>query len=172
MPKHGAFFDLVERTAARQLIPPLEMWEATAKALLTGDLPAANLSDCPAPHAAPKMSLGGWLRQVLAAVQRGSDARSFRQYLNLIVVRKADFEKWLRKTSHGRRGPLPESTGYQELDRKLFPLISRLRKEGTARGAFGAALELAKQGKIKGNGTLESKARRVASRYLKERQRA
>jgi hypothetical protein len=170
MVKSGStLFDLVEREAARALIPRLQLWEDTVKALITGDLPAINLLDHPEPSTTPKMSLGrGWLRNFLRAIQRGSDPSSFRHILNQIVVQKVDFEKWGHKKSHGRRGPMRGSTGFQASDRKLFPLISSLIESGAARSPNSAALKIDAK-KIAGPGTPENKARRLAALYRKER---
>jgi hypothetical protein len=174
MPKQTNIYDLVERAAARRAIPRLELWENTAKALIEGDLPAVNLSDRPAPQAAPKMTLGGWLRQFREAVDRGSDPNSFKHILMHIIVHISDFERWLRNSSGGHAsGPQHGTTGYQASDRKLFPLISQRKEKGKVRSTFGAALELARQGKITGQGgsSHESRAKRLATLYSKERDR-
>lgn len=48
--------------------------------------------------------------------------------------------------------------------------MTKILNEGHARGAFGAAMKLANDGEITGHGKVESKARRVATRYLRERE--
>jgi len=168
MLRDDTLFDLVEHAAVRELIPRLELWEETAKALIDGDLPAANLLDGLSPRTTPKTSIGrGWLRQFLEAVERGSDPSSFKHILKLIIVRKRDFEKWRNKTSSGRRGPLPKTTGYQDRDLKLCPHIKRLVDSGQARSGHDAAMQLGRAGKIPGTGSLENKAKRVSQRYLR-----
>jgi hypothetical protein len=54
-------------------------------------------------------------------------------------------------------------------DRKVFRQISRLIEEGTARSVRDAALALARERKLAGGGTDESKAKRVSALYRKER---
>src|SRR5208337_2616258 len=113
MPKCGTFCDLVERTAARERLPRLELWQDAAKALIDGNLSAVNPLDCLSLRTTPQMNWGrGWLRHFLAAVQRGSDPSSFKHILKLITVSKTEFKKWRRKTSSGHRGPEAGTTGY------------------------------------------------------------
>jgi hypothetical protein len=69
------------------------------------------------------------------------------------------------KLKKPKRGPTPGTTGYQDLDRKLFPQIKELKKRGKARSAYGAALMLANE--IAGGGSAENKARRVSALYRK-----
>jgi hypothetical protein len=158
LPKQSNIYDLVERAAARRGIPRLELWQDAARALVERELPTLNFSD----------SQGmGWLSQFRAAVDRGNDPARFAAHIvKRIIVRIADFERWLRKASN-LRGPQPGTTGYEALDRKLFPRISKLKNPGGARSAYGAALQLAKTDQIAGEGDAKSKAKRVAKRYLR-----
>ncbi|MCJ2087528.1 hypothetical protein MKK88_16285 [Methylobacterium sp. E-005] len=64
------------------------------------------------------------------------------------------------------RGP---GTGFAKLDRKLFDEIKNILEAGKAQGAFGAALKIAD--KIAGEGTPESRARRVANLYNADRKK-
>jgi hypothetical protein len=89
-----------------------------------------------------------------------------RAFLKHIIVRTVDFDRWLRKANKSGRGPEYGTTGYQALDRKAFPRMKRLIKEGKARSAYGAALKLTNE--LAGDGTPESKAKRVATLYHKE----
>jgi hypothetical protein len=168
LPKQSDIYELVERAAERS--DRLMLWQKTARALIERELPAVNLSDCPAPRSAPKMDLGGWLSQFSAALNRGgSDPSSFKHILKLIIVRVADFEKWLRDNGpRGPRGPQPFTTRLEAADRRLFADITRLIRKGQARSAYGAALQIAKQ--IAGSGTEDSKARRLSKLYRRERE--
>jgi hypothetical protein len=87
--------------------------------------------------------------------------------LKEIYVNVADFENWFRKEMK-RRGPPSGTTGFRDVDRQLFPEMSRLIKQGKARSAHGAALMLESEGKLAGKATSENKARRVATLYRKE----
>jgi hypothetical protein len=71
-----------------------------------------------------------------------------------------------------QRGPVRGTTGFQASDRKLFSQIDKLIKSGNARSPHDAALILADKEKIMGPGSRENKARRLASRYRKERRGA
>jgi hypothetical protein len=170
VPKEDNIFDLVERAAARHGIPPLEIWQETARALVEGELPALNLSVEPAPATHPKMTYRAWLIGYRASVDRFNDPRS--PVLRHIMVRVSDFEKWFRKwlgnKGKRRRGPTHGTTGYLDADRKQFAAISQLIESGKARAPYGAALILARNRKLAGAGTAESRAKRVAGLYRKE----
>jgi hypothetical protein len=88
--------------------------------------------------------------------------------LKEIYVNVADFENWFRKEMK-RRGPPSGTTGFRDVDRQLFPEISRLIKQGDARSPYGAAVMLEKAGKLAGDAAPENKAKRVATLYRKER---
>jgi hypothetical protein len=171
MSKYDNIYDLVERTAAtpRCEFPRLELWEDAARALIKGRLRATNLSDRPAPHSST-MNLRGWLRQFQEALARGgSDPSSFKPILRSIIVRTADFDKWLQGARSKRRGPLPKTTGYQAAARSLFPRIFELISTGQARSAHGAALQLVRSGKVeKKNADEKSIAKRISALYRKE----
>jgi hypothetical protein len=161
-------YDLVEEAAARRGIPRLKLWQEVTQALVERTLKTQNgLSVSPHP-AVPGISFLSWLEGFRSAVNNHNDPNSVARILKAILVRRLDFERWL-KNAHDRRGPRPGTTGYQEADRKLFDCISRLLREGTAKSTYNAALLLAEQGKIQGGGTPDNKAKRVSGRYLKER---
>jgi hypothetical protein len=109
-------------------------------------------------------SLGGFR----AAVDRFNDPNIGVRILKRIIVRASDFERWLRGAAPGRRGPRLSTTGFEAADRKSFRLISKLRRAGKAQSAYGAALMLARDGKLACEGSPESKAKRVSARYRKE----
>jgi hypothetical protein len=165
--KEDNIFDLVERAAARHGIPRLEMWQQAAKALLEEELPALNLDQ----NLTPWLTYRQWLVSYRASVDRGNNPTSLT--LKHIIVRNSKFERWFRKWRRGasnqHRGPRPGSTGLSDADRKQFTAISRLIKNGEARSSYGAALKLAHEGKLPGDGTNRSKAVRVSQRYRKER---
>lgn len=169
MPKEGNIYDLVEHAAARRAVPRLELWQNVARALVNRELPALNLSVLLAPKTAPAMTIGAWLLGFRSAVDRHNDPSRCAHILKQIIVRVADFEKWLRKAADGPRGPQHGTTGYAALDRKLFPQLKAMVKKGDARAAYGAAKKLAFDGKIAGKGTHENRAKRLATRYLRER---
>ena len=122
-------FDLVERAAADDGIPRLQLWQETARALIENDIPALNLSDLVNPTAATALTFGGWLPGFRNAVDRYNDPhRGIARVLKRIIVRKADFDRWLRKANKLRRGPARGTTGLRAVDRKAFPEISRLIK--------------------------------------------
>ena len=66
------------------------------------------------------------------------------------------------------RGPARGTTGFQASDRTLFPEMKTLIEAGKARSSHGAALTLARDNKVTGAGHVESKAKRLATRYRKE----
>jgi hypothetical protein len=66
-----------------------------------------------------------------------------------------------------RRGPVPGSVDrFGESDRALFPELERIMRDHR-KSAYGAAHDLAP--KIEGAGTEASRAKRLASRYLRSR---
>jgi hypothetical protein len=68
-----------------------------------------------------------------------------------------------------RRGPAPGTVDrYGKYDRALFPEVERIMSEGD-KSPYAACCELAENGKVKGVGTAESRAKRLASRFKKER---
>jgi hypothetical protein len=65
-----------------------------------------------------------------------------------------------------RKGPTPGKLNrYGESDRALFPELKRLMREGHM-SATAAARQLAEEGKVAGIGSDESRAHRLAGRYL------
>jgi hypothetical protein len=144
----------------------LQLWQDVAKALTDRKLTIQNdLSERLNPMGGP--TLAEWLVGFRAAVDRYNDPnRRMVRILKHIRVRRADFERWFRKTSEPRRGPKSGTTGYVEADRKAFRRISRLMKEGKARSPHGAALMIADE--LSGGGNPQNKAKRVSARYRKE----
>jgi hypothetical protein len=68
----------------------------------------------------------------------------------------------------GRPGPEPGTLRrYEAADRQLFPELERIMKEGNSRSA--AALDLVQAKKVKGIGTDQSRAKRLAALYKRER---
>ena len=167
--KPSNIYDLVEHAAARHGIPRLQLWQQVAKALTDRKLRIQNdLSEVLGPHPHVQPTLAQWLVGFRAAVDRYNDPnRGMARILKHIIVTNADFESWLRKANK-RRGPQLGTTGYCDADRKMFPQIRRLVRDGTARSPHGAALMLADQGKLAGTGKRESLAKRVAGCYLRE----
>jgi hypothetical protein len=65
-----------------------------------------------------------------------------------------------------RKGPAPGTVDrYGPSDRKLYPELERIMRE-EQKSATAAARQLAEDGKVKGVGGTESRARRLAKRYL------
>ena len=89
---------------------------------------------------------------------------------SLVVIETASEPSVLPgETAKGKRGPKPGTVRrYAESDRALFPDIERLTKDKHT-SANAAALELANQGKVAGTGLPESRSKRLANLYLKER---
>jgi len=167
MGRSDNIYDLVERAAARHGIARLQLWQETAKAITERELPILHsFSDRMSPTGGP--TLGEWLVGFRASVDRYNDLGPRARILKQIIVDTADFERWFRKT-HKRRGPKHDTTGYRASDRKSFPEISRLLEEGKSRSPHDAALKLARENKLVGRGTPESKARRVAVLFRRER---
>jgi hypothetical protein len=70
-----------------------------------------------------------------------------------------------------RKGPAPGTVDrFGESDRALFPEIERIMREGR-KSVHAAALEVASAGKVQGGGTPESRAKRLAKGFRKERPR-
>jgi hypothetical protein len=69
-----------------------------------------------------------------------------------------------------RKGPAPGALDrYREADRSLYPELDRIRQE-EHQSPTAAARQLAEAGKVAGTGTstAESRARRLARRYLND----
>jgi hypothetical protein len=70
-----------------------------------------------------------------------------------------------------RRGPVPGSVDrYGDADRALFPEIDRIVSD-QQKSPTAAARILAEQGRVPGDGTEDSKVKRLARLYLKERRK-
>jgi len=159
VPKHTNIYDLVKEAARRLRVPRAELLEEAIQALRTGELRAVNLSERINPKVSPTMTYGGWLQ-----CYRGSDPESSKNFFMRIIVRRLDFDKWLRiqkKTRH--RGPEKGTTGLRASDEKLLPLMRKLIRHGEATSIHNAAQMFAD--KIKGGGTLLSKVKRLSARY-------
>jgi len=159
-------YDVVERAALRRQIPRLELWKLVASAITKTDLPVSYPSERFRPWAP---TWPEWMIQFQNAVDRDDDPNRFGapKILRLIKVNIKQFDRWLTRTTNPVRGPTRNKSSYASADRKVFPQIKKLISLGKARSAYGAALELAYEDKLAGGGTKESKARRVARRYLR-----
>jgi hypothetical protein len=83
-----------------------------------------------------------------------------------VEVSEFDLSTWLARP---RRGPVVGKIArYADLDRALFDEMERIMQEGSKSPAE-AARDLACQGRVKGGGTPDSRARRLANLYRKER---
>jgi hypothetical protein len=73
------------------------------------------------------------------------------------------------KTGRGRRGPEPGTLDrFRDVDRALYRDIERIIRKDR-KSVSAAALELAEAGKVKGPGTATSRAKRLATRFKRER---
>ena len=74
------------------------------------------------------------------------------------------------RPSHRRRkGPVPGTVSrYREADHKLYPELEQLAVPEKRGSISAAARHLAEEGKVAGAGTAESRARRLATRYLRD----
>jgi hypothetical protein len=143
------------------------LWQETAQALSKENCPPKTFQKRPFPHA--HQPFKDWLVGFRNAIDRGSDPNEFQHILKRLIVPKAEFRNWLRKgKKREKRGPEPGTVGFQSLDRRSFPLMQKLMKNGDVRSAYGAALKLAAEHKIPGSGTPESIAKRVSARFRKE----
>ena len=159
MPKHTNIYDLVKEAAQRLRVPRTELLEEAIEALRTGELRAVNLSELINPKVNPTMTYGGWLE-----CYRGSDPESSKNFFMRIIVRKLDFDKWLRTRKKTRqRGPEKGTTGFRASDKKLLAQMRKLIRHGEATSIHNAAQMLAD--KIKGGGTSLSKVKRLSTRY-------
>ena len=98
-----------------------------------------------------------------------------------VLVDQKDFERWLDRARTAfkvspapprmpsRKGPAPGTLDrFGKSDRALFPEIERIMSEHH-KSIHAAALELARDKKVDGVGTPESRAKRLAQRFLQER---
>ena len=63
------------------------------------------------------------------------------------------------------RGPKPGTTGFGGADRAMFPEIDEMLEQGRVRSVVAAARVLAREDKIRGHGSPDSRATRLARRY-------
>ena len=97
-----------------------------------------------------------------------------------VLIDQKDFQRWLdcARTAFKvspestrvpiRKGPAPGTLGrFGKSDRTLFPEIERIMREHR-KSACAAALELARDKKVDGVGTPESRAKRLAKRFLQK----
>ena len=121
------------------------MRKPKSRKLHSGD-PTQNL---PGLTSNATLGVGGWLGAW------SSDAR-----LDPLPARRAP----------RRRGPQPGTVDrYGAADRELYPDLKRLMSEQQM-SRTAAARQLAGDGKVAGNGTKESQARRLAKRYRDDSQ--
>jgi hypothetical protein len=161
-------YDVVEYAALRRQIPRLELWKLVASAVTKTDLPVSYPSERFRPEAP---TWPEWMTQFQNAVDRDDDPNRFGapKILRLIKVNIKQFDRWLTRNTKPVRGPTRNKSTYAPADRKMFPEIKKRMNLGKARSANGAALQLARDGKLAGVGSEQSKARRVARRYLQSR---
>ena len=76
-------------------------------------------------------------------------------------------ERASRRKGSRRRGPARNSVGYSKLDAEHFPAMERLIASGESRSAYAAALNLVRAGKVRGSGSHENIAKRLAARFLR-----
>ena len=76
-------------------------------------------------------------------------------------------EQASRRKRSRRRGPARNSVGYSKLDAEHFPAMERLIASGESRSAYAAALNLVRAGKVRGSGSHENIAKRLAARFLR-----
>jgi hypothetical protein len=85
-----------------------------------------------------------------------------------VEIAEVELSFWLAKP---RRGPVAGQTArYADADRALFGAIEHIMAKGS-KSVAEAARDLAWQGKLNGRGTAESRVRRLANLYRKERLR-
>jgi hypothetical protein len=161
-------YDVVERAAVRRQIPRLELWKLVASAITKTDLPVSYPSE--------RFRLEGpawpeWMMQFQNAVDRDNDPNRFGAptILRLIKINIKQFDRWLTRTTNPVRGPAGSKSGWASADRKMFPEIKKLMSLGKASSAYNAALKLAYEDKLAGGGSEQSKAKRVAGRYLRSK---
>jgi len=112
------------------------------------------------------LTLRGVIIDTLSAVQRRYFNPAQSTWTTKLMLNRTHFVKWLDKAIEVPRGPRRGTSGYYAADRKLFPTIKRMLKSGEARSTFGAALKMAREGKVAGeNSTPESRAKRLADHY-------
>jgi len=83
----------------------------------------------------------------------------------VIEINATDLAECLKRP---RRGPKPGTVKSLQVEYlALFPTVRDLLDKGKARSPHAAALQLAVDGKVPGNGTPENNARGLATAYLK-----
>jgi hypothetical protein len=166
MSNNGNLYDLVEHAAVRPgcNMPRLELWQKILKAVEQKQLQVGLGPEFQRPPGWPN-----WITNVRAAVERGFDPGCLPHILRKIPVSIPDFDNWLHSVNRIPRGPELGTTGLREADRKVFAEIVERIRSGGARSPYGAALAMAREGTIAGNGTPESKAKRVSALYRRER---
>jgi hypothetical protein len=83
-----------------------------------------------------------------------------------VEIAEVELTSWLAKP---RRGPVAGQTArYADADRALFGAIEHIMANAS-KSVAEAAWDLARQGKVNGRGTPESRVRRLANLYRKER---
>jgi hypothetical protein len=98
MVEHTDIYELVERAAARQGIPRLELWQKTLLAIETGDLEVFYADEHPQGWAV-------WIKGARGAVDGYYDPNRLVRQLKCIRVRPVAFEKWLRGVAKGSGRP-------------------------------------------------------------------
>jgi hypothetical protein len=82
-----------------------------------------------------------------------------------IQICASDLKSWLARP---RRGPRPGTVSrFAARDQALFPEIENRLRSGKAASATEAARQLAEEGRVAGQATEDSRARRLATAYKK-----
>jgi hypothetical protein len=170
VPGKASLRDLVEEGAARRGEPPRTVWRLALDAIAQNILPVCLLEDAtldtPFVYAyAQTLTLRGVVIDALYAVERRYFNPGQSPWATKLMLNRTHFVKWLDKAIKVPRGPRRGTSGYYAADRKLFPTIKRMLKSGEARSPFGAALKLAIDGKVAGNSSPESRAKRLSGHY-------
>lgn len=110
--------------------------------------------------------------------------KSFQPWIRIRALEKAVRERWPHPTAcyavvtiadtpllpnvSAETWASAKEPGFALADRDHFAEIGQRRKSGQASSAYGAALQLAREGKLAGAGTPESRAKRVSALYKRE----
>jgi hypothetical protein len=190
-----SLYDLVEARAAQHGISQRGLWKRVLTAILNGAL-GYEFSDEWIKAAEHPLSGDNKTRVAFSYEhwdkflkgERIPGALRELEYSDLIglgwtrqlMIPAAVFDEWLKvdqsgshpkKPARGRRGPKPGTVSrYGEADRALFAEMDKLIPQ--AGSARAAALQLAWDGKISGDGTEESGAKRLERKYLQHKKLA
>ena len=168
MTQRENIYDVVARESARHGMPRERLLIETLRAVVRDELPVdfgGVALDIRLPQSGLTLRQG--IEGAILAIERNPGF--YVHWFKTITVDIQQFGKWLRSVNSLPPGPKRDETGYAEADKQLFPKMRRLIKEKSLRSPYAAALKLAEEGKVAGSGTFESRAKRLASRFRKER---